>query len=382
MTDFHSYNSAISEVVAGRKYIVSFMTADDFQAHDPQRRGYKVYNSSKPWRSIYSNRYLADHGDLILSIDKFAFPAEFDPKTKQVDWTDASLMSDWSSSPVVTGSPNSMLGWISVPASSGFVGEYKPFVDLSTTYAFNPAIDNSSSTIKLLNLNDADWTLSNRQYSLHINQAAALEIENASLVQVALSFMVIVIVCNLTKASIMFLVLLNIDDKHLVTTGDALESFLQDPDPNTVGLCIGSEGEIKSTLARRGTSFPDTVIKWRIRQRRFWLNRSNTSRRNLRSCLECQSHLTTYRTWTDLELSFILSACAVLIGFVFVFIWFANGEKWLWGTSSTKHFTIGNMTFDARGILVNTFIANSPQVLLSGVYFILNTIMTTHSSAL
>lgn len=73
-----------------------------------------------------------------------------------------------------------------------------------------------------------------------------------------------------------------------------------------------------------------------------------------------------------------------MLGVLFAFISLVSGHTLEWGTSSTTYIRLSNNTtaFDASSILVNTFVANSPQVLLSGVYFILNTTLTAHSSAL
>lgn len=51
----------------------------------------------------------------------------------------------------------------------------------------------------------------------------------------------VVISCNLTKVVVMIIVLYQIHRTHLVKTGDVISSFLQDPDPVTVGYATASE---------------------------------------------------------------------------------------------------------------------------------------------
>lgn len=63
------------------------------------------------------------------------------------------------------------------------------------------------------------------------------------------------------------------------------------------------------------------------------------------------------------------------------FIKLSEGVPLAWGTASKTTFNAGKARFDAKGILINTFIANAPQVLLSLAYFLVNNVITGLSSA-
>lgn len=52
-------------------------------------------------------------------------------------------------------------------------------------------------------------------------------------------------------------------------------------------------------------------------------------------------------------------------------------SDWAWGSASRKNLPIARQSFDAKGILFNTLLANFPQVLLSLAYFALNRLCTS-----
>lgn len=56
----------------------------------------------------------------------------------------------------------------------------------------------------------------------------------------------------------------------------------------------------------------------------------------------------------------------------------SNGPGWRWGTASPLRLNIGLSSFDSKGILVNAWLANFPQLLLSMVYFGINRLCTSY----
>ena len=61
-----------------------------------------------------------------------------------------------------------------------------------------------------------------------------------------LSIVVIVIICNVGKSLLMFLVAFGIKDNPLITIGDAVDSFLNSNDPTTNEMCLISKDTIKT----------------------------------------------------------------------------------------------------------------------------------------
>lgn len=65
-------------------------------------------------------------------------------------------------------------------------------------------------------------------------------VENCRL-QFSLPIMLIVIICNLVKASCMVLIVLKERSQPLVIVGDAISSFLNEPDPATKNVCLADK---------------------------------------------------------------------------------------------------------------------------------------------
>lgn len=58
-------------------------------------------------------------------------------------------------------------------------------------------------------------------------------------------------------------------------------------------------------------------------------------------------------------------------------IYLKSEHKSAWGTASTLSIGVSSRSFDSNGILINAFASNSPQFLLSLLYFALNRICTS-----
>jgi hypothetical protein len=68
--------------------------------------------------------------------------------------------------------------------------------------------------------------------------------ENCKL-QVSLSMSLICFITIVFKVLVMFAVALFVNETPLMTTGDAIESFMKDPDPYTQGMCMASKKMIE-----------------------------------------------------------------------------------------------------------------------------------------
>ena len=61
----------------------------------------------------------------------------------------------------------------------------------------------------------------------------------------------IVLVCNAIKVAVMLFVALRLQDHPLITVGDAVESFLNDNDKTTEGLCLFSRKDVVRAARRK-----------------------------------------------------------------------------------------------------------------------------------
>lgn len=74
--------------------------------------------------------------------------------------------------------------------------------------------------------------------------------------QFSLRMMVVVIICNIVKVVCMSLTLWKRKTDPLVTVGDAVASFLEKPDPMTLGMCLSSKQDFSSRSGWAQVSLP------------------------------------------------------------------------------------------------------------------------------
>ena len=79
-------------------------------------------------------------------------------------------------------------------------------------------------------------------------------------VQFMLEIMTVVICCNFVKVFCMVMVLVRYREPTLVTLGDAVDSFLRNPDPTTIGICFADRRYIKKEWGCDG---------WRVEPRQW-----------------------------------------------------------------------------------------------------------------
>ena len=89
------------------------------------------------------------------------------------------------------------------------------------------------------------------QFNKPIQCCLSQRIEEHCQVQISLVILEVVIACNAIKALCMLLTTRCQKSQPLVTLGDAIESFIQDPDRNTCGMCLASKGVIDNVGKNR-----------------------------------------------------------------------------------------------------------------------------------
>ena len=114
----------------------------------------------------------------------------------------------------------------------------------------------------------ANWTLSShygeasiskssKQSTLPIQYCLSQSVEEQCHVQISLVILGVVVACNAMKALCMLLTIKCQKSQPLVTLGDAIESFIQDPDQNTVGMCLASK-EMIDIVGKKKVSMSPT----------------------------------------------------------------------------------------------------------------------------
>lgn len=101
------------------------------------------------------------------------------------------------------------------------------------------------------------------------------KIEARCEVQFSISLLYIVIACNVAKVILMTVVLWRLNEKTLVTIGDAVDSFLQLCDPTTERCCLASKRNIISLWK---TPLLRCNQRWKPRSREPWFNACSARR--------------------------------------------------------------------------------------------------------
>lgn len=98
------------------------------------------------------------------------------------------------------------------------------------------------SSIQNVLRNAHDWHTNGARVKFCLSE----EVSGVCDLRFNLSISIIIIICNALKVLIMCTVLLRSDYRPLVTVGDAVASFVDQPDPTTKSMCLASRDEVKS----------------------------------------------------------------------------------------------------------------------------------------
>jgi hypothetical protein len=177
--------------------------------------------SKLEWQKAYQST-LIDYGDLYLAINKTARTIKVDATGQPLQATDSTLSFDsnrtWAMQDVTKGDIEKLL---MNTTDKKFLS--RNWINLT---AFNSGGDQTEP------------------YIGQVAAARARVVSSRSRIQLSLCFLVIVIICNAMKLTIMLWILFYERTEFLVTLGDAAASFLQNPDPQTEGVCVYSKEAI------------------------------------------------------------------------------------------------------------------------------------------
>ncbi|KAK6858563.1 hypothetical protein PG995_006262 [Apiospora arundinis] len=183
-------------------------------------------------------------------------------------------------------------------------------------------------------------------------------------IMVSNDLLLVVLSCVLVKVVTCIVVLWNQQDASLVTPGDAIESFITNPDVYTYGLATlnitDSQGLQCSARKEVVSESRDASLK--IRPRRW-----NDSSRRLRSAGSKGS-------WIQIYYPTSLALVSLLVGVI---------TSSLYGFSSDDGITFGPSNgqqtiefLEHLGYVATLIVVNMPQLILSFVYLVINSLYT------
>lgn len=213
------------------------------------------------WKGTYKTQFVPNAGNIHLVVDQVAFAIHLSANyTWQLMVPNTSVATDWLAwdrehngsieTPILMDNSGSFSFEAATPYRSvydmpTYVQRHESFPKITWPNSTLVNISQTHSifeTQPLADLNDTgNWLLTP---PLHIAYALVEPISNSSSVQIGLYFMIVVLISNLAKFAAITITLRDHSTSYLVTTGDAIASFLERPDLTTVGMCNLKRQEI------------------------------------------------------------------------------------------------------------------------------------------
>lgn len=198
-----------------------------------------------------------------------------------------------------------------------------------------------------------------------------------------LPFLAVVIIFNIVKVACMAIAAITIKDNALVTIGDAIASFTDDPDAYTKEMCLVSQSCFRSQNKNHHFSplclqhEPQKIRLWSVASRRHWI----VTIFLYVSIIQLMIHSSS----NPLFSFFIaISVTVALLGYAVRSLHSlgnGNGISALWqlGLGKPHPQTIISWRFMTEGygaLVTAVLISNSPQLILSLIYLIFNNLWT------
>lgn len=232
-------------------------------------------------------------------------------------------------------------------------------IDSTTNSLVQTASASSSSTNRLSLINSGNNALPNDQTTVKFCLAQRSDAEQTCEVDLNGPLLGVVVFLNLITVIITIATLCCRSFKPLVSLGDALSSFLQNPDPTTSGSCLLTKPDVWEE-------------RWGLREAKFWIPRSHFwvhTPSLLRWCLNAL-------LWFALT-GLAATALALTVRAD------PTGALYSFGTTSPHALYLLPSSIPALGASI---IAALPQILLAALYLATNSLMTlyylSHESSL
>ncbi len=117
-------------------------------------------------------------------------------------------------------------------------------------------IDNFDCSISVALYENEAFLMADREVKYCLSQ----KVEDQCRLEFAVPIMIVVLSCNLVKLLCMIVTIWTCREATFVTLGDALSSMLENPDRNTVGMCIATKKDFEN-------DWPDGEPKqWEMRK--------------------------------------------------------------------------------------------------------------------
>lgn len=183
--------------------------------------------SSADCMNAYNNQYVSRYGDVLLIQQDIVWRS---PYNYTMVWRNPS---QWTWKPLNSSTPCTSKNCTNM-------ADELPFKADADTFPSNGwrcpsrSISNCTLTLQGELSNVAPW----EPYGSPISHCVVELVDEQCKLQFSPSIAAAVIMCNSIKAICMLIIIFKCQDSFLVTLGDAISSFLEQPDPDTKGHCL------------------------------------------------------------------------------------------------------------------------------------------------
>ena len=202
--------------------------------------------------------------------------------------------------------------------------------------------------------------------NVSISYCLARHVEPHCETQFSIVILVIVVMCNVLKVGCIAITVFRSDLQPLVTLGDAIASFLDIPDATTVGMCLAEDTTFKKRKAKNqnqnqyqyhGTTRESEFLEQQPQEykgrRRFWFAAPG------------------WKRWLLIYITCFIALGAIL----FLYLTMTQNSTGF-GTLETNNIVTLTNKLASANVESMVLLANSPQFLISLLYFGYNSLFT------
>jgi len=242
-SDFHiSYNSAVFSSISSYSYDVfevneSFLGVDDFSTLN--------VSSLEPINSLLRELKALHQAQLSQKLERLTPEACIDAYALGFQSARGSVFVVVDDS-VTAGNLNQTGTLVSVAFSVTGSGQDCPDTTydwICSSYDFGKPNDSSScagSCGDHTSEISGDW----KPFGNKVKYCLSQRLPEHCKLQFSLHIALLVIILNLLKATVMLILAFGVKERPLMTMGDAVSSFLQQPDPTTENMCLLSKSDV------------------------------------------------------------------------------------------------------------------------------------------
>lgn len=240
----NSYNSAVFYIGANNEYDLYAVHADSLSGLYITSQLFDRIEGTR-WIQMYDNT-LVSYGHVGLVIDEFRTEIENKTATgRPAKWPNIGILeaAAWN---------NGVASWNLTTRLKKELGTPEFIRNITATGSISKEWIRFD---RLFRLSESPQEANNPPRYAHVSHAYAQRLDTASRIQLSLTFLVIVIVCNSVKLLTMLWVVFLERQDYIVTLGDGASTFLKSPDPKTERMCILSKPEVVCEVAEAPHAF-------------------------------------------------------------------------------------------------------------------------------